>query len=220
MRIFLPYHVLAMGKLVVVGWEPAVPDRVGPSGHNRRELETSGKLSKNLCKYLHFKRFSKYWGTLTKQQCGRCRHTKRVHLAFSFGQDFDGQTVLFKIKKLTEQMGRFASAAAGPSTSTSGQNSHPDAERAMSLQTTPALGQWVRDSQLGAPYSFSAEGVFGRKGAPHAQCCSALEHPAGLGLRSSWWGLPRALHGPPGLPMPGAAHLLLAPARPTSFWPW
>lgn len=47
MRIFLPRHVLAMGKLVMVGWEPAVPAGVGPSGHNHGELEMGRTLSKN-----------------------------------------------------------------------------------------------------------------------------------------------------------------------------
>lgn len=80
---------------------------------------------------------------------------------------------LFKIKKLIEQMGRFASADTGLSTSLMGQNSHPDAEGDMSLQTTTTLGQWVLGSRPpGAPFSFSAEGVVGRKGALCAQCCS------------------------------------------------
>lgn len=121
----------------MVGWEPTMPAGIGPSGHNRRELETGGKLSKNLCKYLHFKRFSKYRGMLTKQQRGQCRHAERVCLAFFEGQDFNGQTVLFKIKKLTKQTGRFALNTVGPSARSSGQNDHPDAEGAMSLQTTP-----------------------------------------------------------------------------------
>lgn len=86
MRIFVPRRVLAVGTLVMVGWEPAMPTRVGPSGHNRRELETGGKLSIKPCKYLHFECFSKYWGTLTKQQRGRCRHAERVHLAFFGGR--------------------------------------------------------------------------------------------------------------------------------------
>lgn len=82
MRIFLPCCVLAMGKLMVVSWEPTMPTEVSPCSCNRGELEMGGKLSKNSCKYLHFKHFSKYWGTLTKQQRGRCRHAKRVRLAF------------------------------------------------------------------------------------------------------------------------------------------
>lgn len=34
------------------------------------------------CKYLHFQSFSKYWGTLTKQPCGRCRHAERGPIGF------------------------------------------------------------------------------------------------------------------------------------------
>lgn len=45
------------GKLVMVIWEPVMPAGVSPSSHNCGELETSGKLSKNPCKYLHFKHF-------------------------------------------------------------------------------------------------------------------------------------------------------------------
>lgn len=46
MRSFLPCYVPAMGKLVMVSWEPAVPTEVSPSGHDYRELEMGGKLSK------------------------------------------------------------------------------------------------------------------------------------------------------------------------------
>lgn len=52
MMSFLPCHVLAIGKLVMVSWEPAVPTEVSPSGHSHRELEMGGKLSKlhtNIC---------------------------------------------------------------------------------------------------------------------------------------------------------------------------
>lgn len=52
MRSFLPCHVLAMGKVVMVSWEPAVPAKVSSSGHNHRESDMGGKLSKpraNIC---------------------------------------------------------------------------------------------------------------------------------------------------------------------------
>lgn len=62
MRSFLPCHVLAMGKLVMVSWEPAVPAKVSTFGHNHRELEMGGKLSKthaNICILRAFPRTGK-----------------------------------------------------------------------------------------------------------------------------------------------------------------
>lgn len=106
-------------------------------------------------------------------------------------------------------MGRISSTAAGFSASSLGQNSHSDAEWAMSLQTTPALGWWVYGSHLCAPFSFSAEGVFGRKGSLCAWGCSTLEHPEGLELRSKWWELDPSV-------VPHAHARACSPAR---FWP-
>ena len=72
----------------MVGWDPAVPTKVGLSGPNRRDLETGGKLSKNPCKYLHFECFSKYWGNADKAAAWVIQAHQEGLFDFVFGAGF------------------------------------------------------------------------------------------------------------------------------------
>lgn len=84
MRIFLPCCVLAMGKLMVVSWEPTMPTKVSPCSCNRGELEMGGKLSKKLMQIFAFQALFQVLGNADKAATWAMQARQEGPLGFFF----------------------------------------------------------------------------------------------------------------------------------------